>query len=100
MSKDSIAIHASDSVIYWTEGNIGIDLRDLRVGVVVDIFYKKVPGVKYPVVVWLEKQLPKPPKVEQIELSEAGAETLVDAVENPPEPNEALKDLMKGEDNK
>jgi DNA primase large subunit len=98
MGKDSIGVLAADGTIYWTEGNIGVNLKHLRVGDVVDVFYKMVPHNKYPVVVWVEKRVPKQEVVEEIVLSEADAESMLEAIEDPPEPNDALKDLMRDDD--
>ena len=97
VSKDAIGILASDGTIYWTEGNIGIDLKELPFGVVVDIYYKKLTTRKYPMVVWVEKKALLP-DVEQIVLSKTDASILVEAIENPPEPNDALKELMSDDE--
>jgi len=94
MDKESMGVLAADGTIYWTVGNIGIDLKSFQVGEVVDVFHKKVGNNKYPVVVWVEKRMPKH-AVEEIVLSEADAESMLEAIENPPEPNDALKDLMQ-----
>lgn len=100
-----VGVLAPDGIIYWTEGNIGLNMKELHVGMVVDVFYKKVAKVKYPVVTWVEKHMPteepqepQEPQVEQIVLSKTDFDLMIDAVENPPEPNDALKDLLKEED--
>ena len=105
ITRDSIGVGAADGTIYWTEGNIGVDFSQFKLGMIVDVYYKKASMRKYPVVVWVEKQPlehrvyveAKPAEektIEQIWLSDQDRDAMLDTIENPPEPNDRLKKLM------
>jgi hypothetical protein len=104
--KDSIGVGAADGTIYWTEGNLGINFKELPVGTVVDVYYRNIEGVKYPKVVWVQKKGSEPykeiqvieekpaDKFEEIVLSDRDRDQMLETIEDPPEPNDALKSLM------